>query len=136
MSHETFGNYLKNKRLERDITLRGFAGMMGVSAVYICDVEKDRKPAPTDERMEQIVHLLDLSKREKEVLYDLAAMTRSRPAVSSDLPEYIMEKEVVRIALRTAKDVDATDEEWMDFVEKLRQRERKTVSTQRRWNNQ
>ena len=55
-------------------------------------------------------------------MYDLAAMSRSRPAVSSDLPEYIMENEVVRIALRTAKEVDATDEEWLEFIEKLNKR--------------
>jgi len=28
----------------------------------------------------------------------------------------------VRIALRTAKEVDATDEEWLEFIEKLNKR--------------
>jgi len=127
MSRETFGAYLKRIRLEREYTLRGFAGMMEVSPVYICDLEKDRKPAPTEERMEQIARLLSLDKREKEILYDLAALTRNRPSVSSDLPEYIMENEIVRVALRTAKDVDATDEEWQEFIEKLNRRMRKTT---------
>ena len=120
--HETFGKFMKNKRLEMEFTLRGFAGMLKVSPVYICDLEKDRKPAPSNERLEQIAVLLNLEKHEKEYMYDLAAMSRSRPAVSSDLPEYIMENEIVRVALRTAKDVDATDEEWQEFIEKLNQR--------------
>jgi len=127
MNRETFGQFLKSKRLEREFTLRGFAGMLEVSPVYICDLEKDRKPAPSNERLEQIVRLLSLDKREKEIMYDLGAMSRSRPAVSSDLPEYIMENEIVRVALRTAKDADATDEEWLDFINKLNRRmKRKT----------
>ena len=125
MCHETFGKFMKTKRLEMEFTLRSFAGMLKVSPVYICDLEKDRKPAPTEERMEQISRLLSLDKSEKETLYDLAALTRNRPSVSSDLPEYIMENEIVRVALRTAKDVDATDEEWRDFIEKLNRRIRK-----------
>jgi transcriptional regulator with XRE-family HTH domain len=122
MKYETFGEFLKNKRLERKITLRGFASMIKLSPVYICDVEKDRKPAPSDERLEQITQLLALDKRETEIMRDLAAMSRHRPAVSNDLPEYIMENEIVRVALRTAKDADATDEEWKEFIEKLQKR--------------
>jgi len=126
MKHETFGQFLKRKRLERDFTLRGFAGKMNLSPVYICDVEKDRKPAPSDERLEQIAKVLFLDKREVEIMRDLAAMSRTRPSVSNDLPEYIMENEVVRLALRTAKDVDASDEEWLEFIEKLNKRMVKT----------
>ena len=126
MEQDTFGKFLKRKRLEHQLTLRGFAGQMKLSPVYICDIEKDRKPAPSDERLEQIARLLMLDKREVEIMRDLAAMSRSRPAVSNDLPEYIMENEIVRLALRTAKDVDATDEEWREFIEKLNKRIVKT----------
>ena len=44
------------------------------------------------------------------------------PSVSSDLPDYIMDNDIVRAALRTAKDVDATDEEWLEFIKKLKKR--------------
>ena len=52
---------------------------------------------------------------------DLAAESKGR--VAEDLPGYINANELVRVALRTAKDVDATDEEWQEFIEKLRRRE-------------
>lgn len=122
MEQRTFGDFLKQKRLGKEITLRRFAKMLDVSPVYLCDVEKGRKPAPSDERLKQITRHLSLDKREIEEMYDLAALSRSRPAVSNDLPEYIMENEIVRVALRTAKDVDATDEEWLEFIEKLNKR--------------
>lgn len=122
MEQQTFGAFLKNKRLRKEITLRRFAGMLDVSPVYMCDIEKDRKPAPSNERLKEIATILNFDKREAEEMYDLAAMSRSRPTVSSDLPEYIMENEIVRVALRTAKAADATDEEWLEFIEKLKKR--------------
>ena len=45
-----------------------------------------------------------------------------RSEVSADLPEYIMERDIVRAALRTAKEVDATDEEWQEFIDRITQR--------------
>ena len=86
------------------------------SAVYICDIEKDRRPVP-DEILEKLPVLLHLSEEEKEEMYDLAA--RSRNTVSADLPEYIMEKDIVRAALRTAKKHNATDKQWEDFIRRI-----------------
>jgi hypothetical protein len=56
------------------------------------------------------------------LLLDLAA--KSRNTVSADLPDYIMEKDIVRAALRVAKEVDATDEEWQTFMKMLKERKR------------
>lgn len=38
----TFGEYLKQKRLDKEITLRGFAKLVDISPVYLCDLEKGR----------------------------------------------------------------------------------------------
>jgi transcriptional regulator with XRE-family HTH domain len=122
MEQQTFGEFLRKKRLRKEITLRGFAIMMELSPVYICDVEKDRKPAPSAVRLKRIAELLGFDEIEIDEMNDLAALSRSRPVVSNDLPEYIMENEIVRVALRTAKDADATDAEWLEFIEKLNKR--------------
>ena len=37
---------------------------------------------------------------------------------------FIMEKDIVRAALRVAKEVDATDEEWQTFMKMLKERKR------------
>ena len=47
-----------------------------------------------------------------------------RDTASADLPDYIMEKDIVRAALRVAKEVDATDEEWQTFMKMLKERKR------------
>lgn len=75
--------------------------------------------------MERMVKALLLSDGERVLFYDLAAKTKSTPTVSQDLPEYIMDRDIVRVALRTAKDVDATDEEWQEFISMLQSRRKK-----------
>ena len=43
--------------------------------------------------------------------------------VPADLPDYIRQHDIVRAALRVAKEVDATDEEWKAFMEMLQNRQ-------------
>lgn len=122
---ETFGSFIKEKRILRQISLRKFAELLDISPVYMCNIEKDRNPAPKDDILSHMAELLLLPEQETEMLYDLAAKSKSTPTVSRDLPEYIMDRDIVRVALRTAKDVDATDEEWQEFIAKLEARRRK-----------
>ena len=49
----TFGEYLKQKRLDKEITLRGFAKLVDISPVYLCDLEKGRTAAPSIEVMQK-----------------------------------------------------------------------------------
>ena len=118
---ETFGKFIRTKRLERGLTLRGLAARLDLSPVYMSNIETDRRAAPTREYLEKLANELSLSKAERERMLDLAAKSKTRQ-VSADLPDYIMERDIVRAALRTAKEVDATDEEWQEFIDRLTKR--------------
>lgn len=113
---KTFGDFMIAKRMEREMSARQLAIKLDFSAVYICDIEKNRRPVP-DEILEKLPLLLHLNEAETEEMYDLAA--RSRHTVSADLPEYIMEKDIVRAALRTAKKHNVTDKQWEDFIRRI-----------------
>lgn len=117
----TFGEYLKQKRLDKEITLRGFAKLVDISPVYLCDLEKGRKAAPSTEVMQKMVSKLALNKEESERFYDLAALEQTaKNPIPKDLNAFLKDNRVIVSALRTAKDLDATDEEWQDFIDKLR----------------
>ena len=117
----TFGEYLKQKRLDNEITLRGFAKLVDISPVYLCDLEKGRKAAPSMEVMQKMVSKLALNKEESERFYDLAALEQTaKNPIPKDLNAFLKDNHVIVSALRTAKDLDATDEEWQDFIDKLR----------------
>ena len=118
----TFGKFLTQKRKEVDISLRQFAYDVELSPVYICDIEKDRKYAPAQPILDRMAQILHLSDADKLLMYDLAG--KSKNTVPVDLPEYIMEKDIVKIALRKAKEFDATDAEWQEFIKKITTRKK------------
>ena len=125
---QTFGSFLREKRMARGLTLRGMAAKLDLSPVYLSNIENDRRPAPTRaylERLEQerMALLLQLDKPEREWMLDLAAKSKQN-RVSADLPDYIMDREIVRAALRTAREADATDQEWQDFIDRINRRMR------------
>jgi len=118
---QTLGSFITKKRTERDKTLRGMAKEVGISPVYLCNIEKGRRPMTQEDTLDKIANVLLLDKNDKALLLDLAAKSKNI-LVAVDLPEYINERDIVRVALRTAKDVDATDEEWQEFIDKLESR--------------
>ena len=117
----TFGDFIIIKRKEKDISARQLAIAINISPVYMCDIEKDRKFALSDELLEKIRRTLLLSEDDSELMYDLAA--KARKTVSADLPEYIMENEIVRTALRTAKKNNIPDEKWEKFIKEIIKKE-------------
>ena len=114
----TFGAFISARRKDLRITLRETAKHLNISCGYLSDLEQSRRPAPEGDFVERISRYLDLSKTEHEMLLGLAG--KSRNTVSADLPEYIMENDIVRAALRVSKDVNATDEEWQAFIEQMK----------------
>ena len=115
-----FGAFLQRKREEKGITLRKMAEMLGFSAPFLSDVEKDRRNPPELAKLELIAQILGLTYEEQETMYNLAG--KKRDSVAPDLPEYIMSRDYVAAALRTARDLDAGEEEWLRFVQELRER--------------
>ena len=116
----TFGEFLQRKREEKQITLRKMAEMLHVSAPYLSDIEKGRRNPPEMEKLEQISQILLLTDEEKSAMLDLAGKMRN--SVAPDLPEYIIGRDYVSAALRTARDLDAGEAEWMRFVDELKKR--------------
>ena len=116
----TFGEFLQRKREEKEITLRRMADKLGFSAPFLSDVEKGRRNPPDLAKLEQIADILSMSTEDKETMFDLAG--KKRDSVAPDLPDYIKSREYVAAALRTARDLDAGEEEWLRFIRDLQQR--------------
>ena len=120
-NYENFGEFLAAKREERDLTLREMARKMGVSAPFLSDVEKNRSAPLTKERLDKVAEILNLSADERVTMFDLVG--RQRNTVAPDLPEYIIGRDYVAAALRTARDLNAGEAEWRKFVEDLKKLE-------------
>ena len=118
--YANFGMFLSEKRRDRGISSLQTSELAGISPGYYCDIEKNRKPPPDREILDKILAALRLSEDDTVKFYDLAG--EARAGVSPDLPDYIMENEYVRVALRIAKE-KATADDWIQFADKLKKKE-------------
>lgn len=120
MNNQNFGEFLQTKREQQKITLRQLAEKLGVSAPFLSDVEKGRRNSLDMDKLVMLKRILALSEDEYETMLNLAG--KQRKTVAPDLPEYIMERDYVSAALRTARDLDAGEADWQRFVEELKNR--------------
>ena len=120
IEYVSFGEFLQDKREDRNITLREMAKRIGVSAPFLSDVEKGRTAPLTKERLDKVSEILDLSKEEKAQMYTIVG--KQKNIVAPDVSDYVM-RDYVSAALRTARDLNAGEAEWQRFVEELKQRE-------------
>ena len=110
-----FGKFIEERRKGLGLTLRGFAAELDIAPAYMSDIEKGRR-YPPDKKLDEIAQILKLNETEKNSMLDLAAMAKTK-TVSSDLPEYIMEKDLARVALRRARDGKLSDEGWQEVID-------------------
>ena len=117
---KTFGDLLEFKRKEKGLSIRKLAELLKITPAYLSDIEKGRRYAPDKERLEDIAKILLLTEDEINIMFDLAGETKGE--IPPDLPEYIIEKDIVEVALRTANKSNASDEDWKQFIEQLKRK--------------
>lgn len=62
MKHKNHcGKALRKVRLEQGVSLRELAKRIGVTAGYLCSVEKERCSPPSNRRLHEIAKALDIS---------------------------------------------------------------------------
>ena len=116
-----FGAFLNRKRKEKHITMLELGQKLDFTVPYLCDIEKNRRNPPEFSKLEQIAEILELTDGERTTMFDLAGEDRN--TIAPDLPVYIMNRDYVATALRTARDMGAGEAEWNRFIEDLKKRE-------------
>jgi transcriptional regulator with XRE-family HTH domain len=119
MVQATFGGYVSEKRREREIPATHIAERLGLSPGYYCDIERGRRLPPDRDTLDRLVKALVLNTEDTHTFYDLAGKARSE--APPDLPDYINSNEIVRVALRLAKDKGSADD-WVRFIDNLARR--------------
>lgn len=112
-----FGEFLKRKREEKQISLRELARRLEVSAPFLSDVENNRRTPLTEERLATLADVLNLSEAEKAEMYDIVG--HQKGLLAPDLNPYVNDRPYVNAALRTARKLEANEEDWQRFVADL-----------------
>ena len=85
----TFGEYLTNKRKEKEMSLRMLAKELDISPAYLSDVENNRRNALSYEKLQKVIEILKLDEEEQRELYDLAG--KAKDTIPADVEEFVKE---------------------------------------------
>ena len=116
----TFGMFIKQKRIEKNLSIRAFSIMIEISPEYLSKIENNLRSAPKDNVLEKIANLLDIKDEDREKFYDLAAESKPYLTLSIDLVKYIIENEMVFKTLRFAKRNNLSNKDWQDIYEYIK----------------
>lgn len=85
---ETLGNFIKEKRLENNITVRGLALKTGISNAYLSQIETSfLDNPPSDEKIIKIARALNMTDGDKILLLHLAALERTPEMIKKEYLE-------------------------------------------------
>ena len=113
-SSRAFGNFIKLKREEMGFSCRGFAIELGISAVYLSDIENNHRPAPK-KLMKKLMEKLGVREDEKEAFYDLANLTRE--TVEPEIIQFLIANPEARKLIRVAIKKNISGKELLSMVE-------------------
>lgn len=120
----SFGKYIEVLRKEKQKSLRETAKAIEVSPQFYSEVEKGRRSAFTNERLEKLAAFLLLDENQTYTLYDIAAKARTvnDVVIPQDCVDYVSTNSYVVEALRLSKETGAGEAEWQVLLDELRAR--------------
>jgi len=116
----TFGDFLKEKRLGMDLSLREFAGKVGMQPSNYCNIEGGVLPAPPAPALARMAQALGLKKgtADYDQFHDLAA--KARDEIPADVERIIKKNELIPAMLRTVEYEKITKEQLRGIIEDLK----------------
>lgn len=93
MPKSAFGNYLRKKRLKKNLTLRKFCDRYGFDTAYISRLENNKIRPPSKDKLAAIAKALSIPKNSKEwtTFFDLAHIAKSEypPDITQNAEEVV-----------------------------------------------
>lgn len=112
-----FGDYIRERRMSREITLKHMSEALGISLGLLSDIENHRRSPFDKEKLEIFAAKVGLTEDEKNYLYDLAGRDSRRiPYDIEDVIMYTPEGDLARLALRKTKSGELTIEDWKRLI--------------------
>jgi transcriptional regulator with XRE-family HTH domain len=117
---QTFGQFLKAKRLALDLSLREFARKIGMQPSNYCNIESDVLPPPPSEGLERIGKILNLKKGTPDYtkFHDLSALGRDE--IPADVEQFVKGNDLIPAMLRTVEYEKVTKNQLRGIIEDLK----------------
>ena len=116
LNARSFGEFMKQRRLELNYNIKNVAECLKVTSGYISDIEKGNRHAPTA-FLNKIISILEISEEDKNDFIDLAYL--SHETCSPDLIKYLTtskEAKSARLAVHQVIENDISGDELLKLV--------------------
>ena len=120
----SFGLFLKEKRLQKGLSLRRLAELSGLSHIHLYHVESGQKAPPSDATLIELANALKLDNESKILFFDLAAKSKSEHDKNNfyspvDVARYINEQPTVRNVIREADKQEMSNKFWDELLKDM-----------------
>lgn len=124
LKHNLFGVFLKEKRQQKNISLRELSDKANVAHTYIAKIENGSKPPPSDDVMIRLAKGLNLDDESSEIFFDLAAKCKrinddKNFYLPADISEYLLNEDNAKKLIRKASKLDNSNEFWNELLKQL-----------------
>ncbi len=122
--HNLFGIFLKEKRQQKDMSLRELADKTGMAHTYLLNIENGIKPPPSDEILIKLSNALFLDDESKALFFDLASKVKRLKnhknfSLPADISKYLCNTDSAKKVIRKADKLGCTNEFWNIILQKL-----------------
>jgi len=122
----SFGDFIRQKRLEREKLQSDIAKILDISVSYVSEVERGCRLPFDNDKLEKYAEYLSFTREEKARMYDLASrQTKEIPADIAETFIYDDVGDMARFALREFQAGNLEEEDWKDFIRKAEENKRK-----------
>ena len=127
LNNNLFGAFLKEKRLQKDMSLRELAAKVGIAHTYLMNIENGNKPPPSDKILVQLEKSLLLDEESKILFYDIAAQVKhlsnsSNFYVAADISSYLNNTNDAKQVIREADKLGYSNDFWHEILQKLKEK--------------
>ena len=83
----TFGEFIRNKRLQKGYTLRGFSAQVGLSPTFTSQMERDQVDSPSEEKINSIARVLEVD--EEKLVFMANRIPKNVKEMIANRPELV-----------------------------------------------
>lgn len=113
-----FGQFISEQKHKHSLQSKELAEMLNISKAYLSQLEHGKRVCPDQELLTRMIEVFNLNEEERSIIFDLYENASGK--LAPDIVEYVQSKDIVKKALRAAKAVNATDNDWEMFIDAIK----------------
>ena len=125
LKHNLFGVFLKEKRQQKNMSLRELSDKANIAHTYILKIENGSKPPPSDNVLLKQAKGLNLDDESAEIFFDLAAKCKrinddKNFYIPADISEYLLSEDKANKLIRKASKLGYSNEFWNEVLKQIK----------------